>query len=199
MANITSNFKQVNESEVFLNPITEENKTSLLNKLSLCGLTDMSTNLTEDTYTNNSQSITQDLVLTENELGALLNAIMFDNTIYLGELNISNSEKLNLELKLKVDTYTILQTSLFKNFYLYCNINFDLDLIEGKFTPTSLNSYIYGYEDEFNEVISPNEQSEDLMAIFNGNDEIKSMAEILGASSIEFSDGNFIAKYSSQS
>ena len=191
---LASKLTQVDESEVFATPITEQDTSSLLDKLNTCGLTDLSANLNEDTYTNNTQTLTQDLVLTGNELGAMLNDLIFNDAIYIGELNINTNEIINLELKLRIDASQLLNNTILQNLILYCNISLDIEKIEDKFNATKLESYIYGYDEETNDVLDVTEQSQDILAFFNGTEEFKGLAETIGASSIDFKNGVFIAR-----
>ena len=194
LGDLASKLTQVDESEVYVTPITEQDTSSLLDKLNACGLTDLSVNLNEDTYTNNTQILTQDLVLTSNELGALLNHLIFNDIIYIGELNITTNEVTNLEFKLRIDAYKLLNNTILQNLILYCNISLDIEKIENKFNAIKLESYIYGYDEETNDVLDVTEQSQDILAFFNGTEEFKGFAETIGASSIDFENGVFIAR-----
>ena len=184
----------VKESEILVHPITDDDKTSLQQKLSSCGLTDLGQNFTYETYKDNTQLITQDLVLTENELGVLLNTVMFDESFYLRELDIIGADTTKLEFKILVRADQIINTNILGPLNIYCNVSFDINYQDNTFSTSNITSYVYGSDQPPTTILDPDNQTQDLMIIFNGNETIRSLAEIIGASSIEFNQDTFVAR-----
>jgi len=187
LINFQSNIVKVDESEVNVTPITDNDVTSLKDKMSASGLVGLSNDLNGDTYLANTQVLTDNLTLTGNELAVFINSVLFNDALKIGELNITTTDKIMLELKLKVDIQKIINLSFIGIDYMYSNLTFELKEIDGVFVALSPVSYFYGYkESNTNDILSAESQAQIITTLLNGADDMRSIKDSLGASTILF-------------
>ena len=182
-----SNIVRIDESEVFVTPITENDELSLKEKMTTSGLVNLSSSLNENTYLENTEVLTNNLSLTGNEFAIFLNSVLFNDTLKIGELNITTTDKIILELKLKVDVTKIINLSFMGIDYMYSNLTFELKEMDGVYVALSPTSYFYGYKDDgTNDVLSAESQAQIIITLLNGADETRSLKDSLGANAILF-------------
>ncbi len=185
LINFKSNIVQVSESDVYVTPITQNDEYHLKEKMTACGLVNLSTHLNGDMYLENSEPLTSNLSLTGNEFAVFINSVLFDNTLKIGELNITTTDKIMLELKLKIDIKKFIDLSFIGIDYIYSNLTFELKEVDGIFVAISPITYFYGYEDNnISDNLSAENQAQIIITLLNGTDDMRGLKDSLNASTI---------------